>query len=117
MAGWPVKKPRPLPTLVMSFVKTTDSGDLAHEFEGLSYSVLLTGSDPSVPRGLILPKEFHGDAANVTDPEIFQAVAKRIATYTEDLAFSQDKDGNFSLPPNIAFHEKITYPEASYEEW
>ena len=86
------------------------SGDLAQEFEGLSYTVLFTGTDPSIPDGFVLPEEFRVDVVNATDGEIFQAVSKLIAAYTEDLAFSQDNNGNFNLSPYDVFLEKNNLP-------
>ena len=86
------------------------TGDLAMEFENLSYPMLLTGTDPNLPEEFVLPEKFRVDVANATDREIFQAVAKLIAAYTEDLAFSQDEDGNFNLSPYDVFLETNDLP-------
>ncbi len=85
-------------------------GDLASEFEAVSYSRLLTGNDPNLPEGFKLPAEFRVDVVNATDNEIFKAVARLIAAYTEDLAFSKDDDGNFNLSPYDVFLEKNGLP-------
>ena len=85
-------------------------GELAQEFEGLSYTVLFTGTDPAIPDDFLLPEEFRVDVANATDNELFEAVSKLIAVYTEDLAFSQDEDGNFNLSPYDVFLEKNGLP-------
>ena len=86
------------------------TGELASEFEALPYATLLTGTDPSLPEGFVLPEEFRVDVVNATDKEIFQAVSKLIAAYTEDLAFSQDEDGNFNLSPYDVFLETNGLP-------
>ena len=85
-------------------------GELAQEFEGLSYTVLFTGTDPAIPQDFLLPEEFRVDVANATDKEIFEAVSKLIGAYTEDLAFSQDENGNFNLSPYDVFLEKNRLP-------
>ncbi len=85
-------------------------GALASEFEALSYTRLLTGTDPTLPEGFVLPAEFQVDVANATDKEIFQAVAQLIAAYTEDLAFSRNDNGNFNLSPYDVFLEKNRLP-------
>jgi cytochrome c peroxidase len=77
--------------------------ELASEFENIPYATLLTGTDPTLPEGFVLPEEFRVDVANATDDELFQAIAQLIAAYTEDLAFSKDADGNFNLSPYDVF--------------
>ena len=85
-------------------------GDLAQEFGSLSYTVLLTGTDPTIPEEFLLPEEFRVEVVNATDEQIFLAVAQLISAYTEDLAFSQDEDGNFNLSPYDVFLEKNDLP-------
>ena len=87
------------------------TGELASEFEGLSYASLLTGTDPNLPEGFVLPVEFRVDVANATDHQIFQAAAKLIAAYTEDLVFSQDDAGNFNLSPYDLFLQINKLPQ------
>ncbi len=86
------------------------TGDLASEFAELSYAVLLAGTDPSIPEDFVLPEEFRVNVAAATDREIFEAVAKLIAAYTEDLAFSHDEDGSFNLSPYDVFLETNGLP-------
>ncbi len=86
-------------------------GDLASEFEAVSYTRLLTGTDTTLPEGFVLPAEFRVDVVNATDEEIFQAIARLIAAYTEDLVFSKDDDGNFNLSPYDVFLEKNKLPQ------
>ena len=85
--------------------------NLAAEFGSLSYSVLLTGTDPNIPEEFRLPAEFRVDVTNASDEEIFQAVTRLIAAYTEDLAFSQDDDGNFNLSPYDVWLELNNLPQ------
>ncbi len=109
--GWLAGEGTAAITHVARIVREDDgTGDLASEFESLSYSTLLTGTDPTLPEGFKLPEEFRVDVANATDEELFQAVSKLIAAYTEDLAFSQDDDGNFNLSPYDVFLETNELP-------
>jgi hypothetical protein len=81
------------------------TGELAQEFGGLSYSILLTGTDPTIPEEFLLPEAFRIDVLQATDQQIFQAVSQLIAVYTENLLFSQDEEGNFNLSPYDVFLE------------
>ena len=85
-------------------------GGLAQQFGGLSYSRVLTGTDPSIPEEFRLSEQFRVAVAGATDAELFHAVAKLIAAYTENLVFSQDDDGNFNLSPYDVFLEKNGLP-------
>ena len=78
-------------------------GDLAQEFGGLSYTVVLTGKDPSIPAEFKLAKQFRVDVAHASNAQILDAVADLIASYTEHLEFSTDEDGNFNLSPYDVF--------------
>lgn len=78
-------------------------GDLAMEFGGFSYTTLLTGTDPSIPGEFLLPESFRINISQASDRDIFTAVAKLIAAYTEDLAFSQDENGTFNSSPYDVF--------------
>src|SRR5262245_3956172 len=79
------------------------SGDLAQEFGGLSYEVVLTGKDRSIPPEFKLAKKFRVDVAHASDAQLLNAVADLIASYTEHLEFSTDEDGNFNLSPYDVF--------------
>ena len=109
--GWlPDESPKAIAHIVKIVREDNGQGDLAQEFGGLAYSVLLTGTDPSIPEEFLLPEDFRVDVANATDTEVFDAVSKLIAVYTEDLAFSQDENGIFDLSPYDVFLEKNTLP-------
>ena len=98
-------------THIARIVREDDgSGELAQEFGGLSYSILLTGTDPTIPEEFFLPEEFRVDVLQATDQQIFQAVSQLIAAYTENLVFSQDEEGNFNLSPYDVFLELNNLP-------
>ena len=86
------------------------SGDLAQEFGGLSYTVLLTGTDSTIPEEFLLPEEFRLDVSQATDQEIFHAISQLITVYTDNLLFSQDDEGNFNLSPYDVFLELNNLP-------
>lgn len=85
-------------------------GDLAQEFGGLSYRVVLTGKNPSIPAEFKLPKALRVDVAHASDGQILNAVAELIAAYTEHLEFSTDEDGAFNLSPYDVFLERNGLP-------
>ena len=89
--------------------------DLGQEFDGLSLKTMLTGTHPAITPEFLLPEEFRVDVVNASDEEIFHGVARLIASYTEDLAFSQDEEGNFNLSPYDVFLEKNRLPRQPEE--
>ncbi|MCS6294160.1 MAG: hypothetical protein H8J66_13905 [Nitrospira sp.] len=68
------------------------AGDLAQQFDGLSYRVLFTGADPAIPDEFRLPPQFRAFVGSGTDQEIFDAVVKVVAAYVNGLLFSQTED-------------------------
>jgi hypothetical protein len=86
------------------------TGGLAQEFGGLSYAVVLTGTDPGIPEEFRLPEEFRVSAATASDADIFRAVSKLVSAYTENLVFSQDETGAFNLSPYDVFLKKNGLP-------
>jgi len=70
------------------------SGDIAQQFDGLSYSALFTGANPNIPDELRLPPEFRVLIQSASDQEIFYAVVKVVAAYVNGLRFSQTDDAN-----------------------
>lgn len=100
--GWIHGEGHLVPAHVARIIRE-DEGLAADDFGGLSYAVTLTGTDPSIPAEFLLPEEFRVDVASASDQEIFDAVAKLIAAYTVDLAFSTDDAGDFSASPYDAF--------------
>ena len=109
--GWlPDESPEAMAHVAKIVREDNGQGDLAQEFGGLAHSVLLTGTHPSLPEEFLLPEDFRVDVVNATDKEIFEAVSRLIGAYTEDLAFSQDENGNFNLSPYDVFLEKNRLP-------
>lgn len=86
------------------------SSPLASDFGNLPYSVVLTGTDPSIPAEFRIPESFRVSVATATDTEIFNAVANLVSAYTEGLVFSQDDTGTFNLSPYDVFLEKNGLP-------
>ncbi len=86
------------------------TGELAQDFGGLPYSIVLTGTDPAIPEEFRLPEAFRVNVAAASDTEIFHAVANLVAAYTESLVFSQDEKGHFNLSPFDVFLEKNGLP-------
>lgn len=74
------------------------SGDLAQEFGG-AYRIVLSGTEPTIPPALRLPEAFRVDVTQASDLEIFQAVARLIAHYVDDLRFERDDTGSFIGSP------------------
>ncbi|TKB67053.1 MAG: hypothetical protein E8D47_04445 [Nitrospira sp.] len=86
------------------------NGALAQEFGGLSYAVVLTGTDPNIPEEFRLPDEFRVNVATASEADIFHAVSKLVSAYTEGLVFSQDETEAFNLSPYDVFLEKNGLP-------
>jgi len=68
------------------------TGAIATMFDGLSYRILFTGSNPNIPDELRLPPEFRVLIGSARDQEIFDAVVKVVAAYVNGLRFSQADD-------------------------
>jgi hypothetical protein len=62
------------------------------QFEGLSYRILFTGNNSSIPDESRLPPEFRAFVGSASDQEIFDAVVKMVAAYVNGLRFSQTED-------------------------
>ncbi|MEO5957267.1 MAG: hypothetical protein ABIR36_16475 [Nitrospiraceae bacterium] len=78
---------------IAQVVKGDDgSGDLAQQFDGLSYRILFTGANSAIPDEFRLPPQFRAFVASGTDQEIFDAVVKVVAAYVNGLLFSQTED-------------------------
>jgi hypothetical protein len=68
------------------------TGDLAQQFDGLSYRLLFTGTNSAIPDEFRLPSQFRSFVASATDQEIFNVVVKVVAAYVNGLLFSQTED-------------------------
>jgi cytochrome c peroxidase len=84
-------------------------GELASEFGG-GYRVVLTGTDPSIPRELRLPAAYRIDVAAATEREILDGVAKLIRAYLDSLAFAMTASGEFDGSPYDRFLAKNRLP-------
>ena len=91
------------------------AGELAREFGG-SYSRILTATDPAIAEQFRLPEEFRVDVQNAADEEIFSAVARLIAAYVDDLAFSSDDTGIANGSPFDAFLQNNGLPTSPLPE-
>lgn len=68
------------------------SGDLAQQFDGVSYRLLFTGTHSAIPDDFKLPPQFRTFVGSGTDQEIFDAVVRVVAAYVNGLLFSQTED-------------------------
>ena len=67
-------------------------GVIAQQFDGLSYRMLFTGTDPAIPDELRLPLAFRANIESGSDQEIFDAAVKVVAAYVSQLQFSQEEE-------------------------
>jgi len=58
---------------------------------GFPYSVVLKGTDPRLPKGLVLPAQYRIDVTTATDDEILQAIGTLIHAYMDSIAFNLDE--------------------------
>jgi len=88
------------------------SFDPSGQFEGLSYRILFTGNNPSIPDESRLPPEFRAFVGSASDQEIFDAVVKVVSAYVNGLLFSQTEDsGALIRSPFDVFLELNNLPQ------
>ena len=88
------------------------SFDPSGQFEGLSYRILFTGNNPSIPDESRLPPEFRAFVGSASDQEIFDAVVKVVSAYVNGLLFSQTEDsGALIRSPLDVFLETNGLPQ------
>lgn len=85
-------------------------------FAAFSYGDLLRGTAPGLPAELTIPEEYRIDLANATDGQIMDAIAKLVAVYVTDLAFSHDDDGYNLSPYDVFLHKNGLPLKPSAEE-
>ncbi len=90
-------------------------GDLAGEFGGLPYGVLLAGTSATIPEEFRLPESFRIDVTAASDGEVLAAVARIIGAYVESLVFAQDASGEFDGSPYDLFLRKNGLPRTPAE--
>jgi hypothetical protein len=79
------------------------AGDGAAVPRQFSYSTLLRGTDPAIPRELRLPEDFRCDVDDATDEEILHACSRLVVEYMRTLQFSRDSAGLHDGSPYDAF--------------
>jgi len=62
---------------------------------GFPYSVVLLGTDPKLPKGLVLPPQYRIDLTTASDDAIMQDVGSLILAYMNSIAF------NLNEPPSL----------------
>lgn len=79
----------------------------------LSYTALLSGTDPSIPDHLVLPAELRIDVATATDDELLDGVAALVAAYLRNIQFSRGlESGVHNGSPYDVFLAKNGLPGA-----
>lgn len=103
MLGWLPGEAAQAAAHIAEIIRRDDGqGALAQAFGG-AYSLVLTGTDPSLPAEFRLPPEFRVEVATASDAQILDAVVKLTARYVESLEFARDEDGAFTLSPYDRF--------------
>jgi hypothetical protein len=114
--GWIPQEQRQALAHIAHIIRHDDgSGELAQQFGG-AYTVVLKGTDPSIPREFRLPVRFRIDVTTTSDTEILDAVAKLIEAYLRSLVFAQDAEGIFNGSPYDVFLRKNDLPRAPDKE-
>lgn len=91
--GWlPGQKAEAIHHIAQVMREDDGSGVIAQQFDGLSFPILFTGTNPAIPDELRLPPEFRVFIGSGTDQEIFDAVVKVVAAYVKSLQFSQQEE-------------------------
>ena len=111
--GWlPGQKAEAIRHIARVMREDNGKGAIAQQFDGLSYSALLTGANPDIPDELRLPQEFRVNIHSVSDQEVFDAVVKVVAAYVNGLRFSQTDDaGNLIRSPFDVFLSRNGLPQ------
>jgi hypothetical protein len=71
--------------------------------ENLPYSVIFLGTQPGIPKDVLLPPQYRIDVTKATDDEIVTVVAQVVAQYTYGLLFKQDQYGRYYASPYDVF--------------
>ena len=90
-----------------------DDGSFDLTDTGLSYRIVFTGTDPSIPDELSLPAKFRAFVGSDSDQEIFDAVVRMVAAYVNGLLFSQTEESGAPIrSPFDVFLETNALPQA-----
>lgn len=108
--GWLPKERNIALKHIAGIIRNDDGkGELAREFGG-SYRKILSGTDADIPEEFRLPETYRADVATASDREILDAIAKLIAAYVTDLAFSRNEQGQYNTSPYDQFLHKNGLP-------
>ncbi|HUK82693.1 MAG TPA: hypothetical protein VLZ12_08705 [Verrucomicrobiae bacterium] len=109
--GWlPTERTQAVAQIARVIREDDGTGDLAQDYAGLPYRVLLKGADQSIPAELRLPPRFRVNVDKASDERILNEVAKLVAAYVESLVFSLDDTGAFNGSPYDVFFQKNNLP-------
>jgi cytochrome c peroxidase len=91
--GWAPSQQQQAIAHIARVVREDDgSSQLAQDrTNGLSYSVLMLGTDPRITGDLLLPKSLRLDVTKATDQQIVDELATFISTYMHDLLYQRDQ--------------------------
>jgi len=103
--GWyPTQYNQAIAHIAQVIREDSGSSELAAErLNGLSYSVLFKGTDPSIPKDLLLPPSERLDVSTATDVQVVNELAMCITQYMKDLLFRRDAYGRYIGSPYDAF--------------
>ena len=71
--------------------------------ENLSYATIFLGTQPGIPKDVLLPPQYRIDVTKASDDEIVTMVAQVVAQYTYGLLFKQDQFGRYYSSPYDVF--------------
>ncbi|HXK08122.1 MAG TPA: hypothetical protein VMT70_00620 [Vicinamibacteria bacterium] len=109
--GWMPTETATARAHIARVVREDDGTDeLARQYAGLPYWVLLQGTDPRIPSDLRLPEAYRADALRSDDDAVLDVVARLVAAYLHSLVFAQGEDGCFDGSPYDAFLAKNGLP-------
>ena len=98
--GWlPLEVPQATAHVARVIREDDGTGDLARQYGG-AYSIVLAGTDPSIPAQLVLPPEYRIDVASASDGDIVGAIAKLITAYMQSLTFTNTSPYDVFLAKN-----------------
>jgi hypothetical protein len=70
---------------------------------GLSYSVILLGTDPTIPADCKLPAQYRLDLTTASDEQIVDDMAQMLGQYLDGLIFQKDEVGRYIGSPYDVF--------------
>jgi hypothetical protein len=71
--------------------------------ENLPYATIFLGTQPGIPKDVLLPAQYRLDVTTATDDQIVNDIAQLIAQYTYGLLFKQDQYGRYYASPYDVF--------------